>query len=91
MVYRSPTRGRVLLILHTQAGTIFCVSFFVHGRPPTVNSIIVGIRRKGQGHTKELINLVDLIMMTVYSVYTGVDFISKCHASVKKKATFIML
>ena len=36
--YRSPTRGRVSLILRMQAGTIFGVSFFAHGRPPTVNS-----------------------------------------------------
>ena len=36
--YRSPTRGRVSLILHMQAGTMFGVSFFTHGRPPTVNS-----------------------------------------------------
>ena len=36
--YRSPTRGPVSLILRMQAGTIFGVSFFAHGRPPTVNS-----------------------------------------------------
>ena len=36
--YRSPTHGRVSLILRMQAGTIFGVSFFAHGRPPTVNS-----------------------------------------------------
>ena len=36
--YRSPTRGRVSLILRMQASTIFGVSFFAHGRPPTVNS-----------------------------------------------------
>ena len=51
-LYLSPTRGRVWLILRTQAGTIFCVNFFAHGtgRPPTV--IYVG--RSIQGDTKDL-------------------------------------
>ena len=54
-VYCSPMCGRVSLILRTPAGTIFCVSFFMHGRSTSNRKlpIIVGIRRKGQGHTKE--------------------------------------